>query len=357
MRFSASYFIAIKFFISTALIILPTTAHPDRIKDLINVQGVRTNQVMGYGLVVGLDGTGDQSSTTSIANNSVLNMLQQLGLNMPLANSQNYRLRNVAAVMVTGILEPFAQPGQLFDVTAASIGTAKSLKGGTLLMTALKGADGQIYAMAQGNITSTQSLQATSGHLANTVKTPMIINNGATVERSVASELSNDNEMVLELKNNDFTTAGRIVDAINMHFRSPIALAKNSKVIKLKPPLNLSDQVAFLGEIETLEVRVETSTPKVVLNEKTGSIVINQKVILDACAVTIGNISVIVSADPIQVKSIPPPKGKLTVVQPGVLLIDVVNALNGIGATPQDLIVILQSMKTAGALHAEIEII
>ena len=224
-------------------------------------------------------------------------------------------------------------------------------------MTALKGADGQIYAMAQGNIASTQSLQATSGHLANTVRTPMIINNGATVERSIASELSSGNEIVLELKNNDFTTAGRIVDAINLRFGFPTAQAKNSKVISLKAPVNHSDHVAFLGEIESLEVRVETLAPKVVLNEKTGSIVINQKVILDACAVTIGNISVIVSADPIQVQSVPPPKSKLTVVKSGALLIDVVNALNNIGATPQDLIVILQSMKTAGALHAEIEII
>jgi len=357
MRLPVSYFIAIKFFISTALIVLPTIAYPDRIKDLINIQGVRTNQVMGYGLVVGLDGTGDQSSTTSVANISVLNMLQQLGLNMPQANSQNYRLRNVAAVMVTGILEPFAQPGQVFDVTAASIGTAKSLKGGTLLMTALKGADGQIYAMAQGNITTIHPLQGATGALANTVRTPMIINNGATVERSVSSEIGNGNEIVLELKNNDFTTAGRIVDAINLRFGFPTAQAKNSKVISLKAPINHSDRVAFLGEIESLEVRVETLAPKVVLNEKTGSIVINQKVILDACAVTIGNISVIVSSDPIQVQSVPPPKGKLKVVQSGTLLIDVVNALNGIGATPQDLIVILQSMKAAGALHAEIEII
>ena len=282
---------------------------------------------------------------------------QQLGLNMPTANSQNYRLRNVAAVMVTGILEPFAQPGQVFDVTAGSIGTAKSLKGGTLLMTALKGADGQIYAMAQGNIAAAHPLQATTGALTNTVRTPMIINNGATVERSVTSEIGNGNEIALELKNNDFTTAGRIVDAINFHFGSFTAQAKNSKVIMLKVPVNLSDKVAFIGQVESLDVRVETSAPKVVLNEKTGSIVINQKVTIDACAVTIGNISVIVSADPIQVQSVPPPKGKLTVVKPGVLLIDVVNALNGIGATPQDLIVILQSMKAAGALHAEIEII
>lgn len=357
MKRPITYFLGVKLLLSAAFIVTPNTAYSDRIKDLINIQGVRINQVMGYGLIVGLDGTGDQSSTTSIANSSVLNMLQQLGMNMPTANSQNYRLRNVAAVMVTGILEPFAQPGEVFDVTAASIGTAKSLKGGTLLMTALKGADGQIYAMAQGNIASTHPLQATTGALANTVRTPMIIHNGATVERSVTSEIGDSNEIVLELKDNDFTTAGRIVDAINTHFRSPIALAKNSKVITLKTPINQSDKVAFLGEIESLVVRVETSAPKVVLNEKTGSIVINQKVTIDACAVTIGNISVIVSADPVQVQSIPPAKGKLTVVQPGVLLIDVVNTLNGIGATPQDLIVILQSMKAAGALHAEIEII
>ena len=357
MKLPVSYFIGIKCLISAVLIVLPNIAFSDRIKDLVNIQGVRINQVMGYGLVVGLDGTGDQSNFTSIANHSVLNMLQQMGLNMPTTNNQNIRFKNVAAVMVTGNLEPFAQPGQVFDVTAASIGTAKSLKGGTLLMTALKGADGQIYAMAQGNIATTNVLQSATGTLANAVRTPMIINNGATVERSVSSEIGNGKEIVLELKNNDFTTAGRIVEAINLRFGSSIAHAQNSKVINLKIPVNGNDKVAFLGEVESLEVRVETSDPKVVLNEKTGSIVINQKVTLDACAVTIGNISVIVSADPIQVQSVPPPKGKLKVLQPGVLLIDVVNALNGIGATPQDLIVILQSMKAAGALHAEIEII
>jgi len=283
-----------------------------------------------------------------------------MGLNMPRTNNPNLRSKNVAAVMVTGNLEAFAQPGQTIDVTVASIGTARSLLGGTLLMTPLKGADGQIYAMAQGNLSSSHPPVAgthSSKNANNAVKTPMTIVDGATVERAVSSEIGEGDTINLELKNTDFSTAGKVVDAINFRFGFSTAQAKNAKVISVKVPFDHRDRVNFIGEIESLNVSIDSSVPKVVVNERTGSVVINQEVTLDACAVTYGNISVVVSDNPIQIETVPSPKAKLKMLQAGVLLVDVVNALNGIGATPQDLLVILQSMKAAGALHAEIVVI
>ena len=358
--------------VSCAGLLVSQAASAQYIKELIEVEGVRQNQVMGYGLVVGLEGTGDQTNYTSMTNQTIINMLQQMGVKLPqLNNSLNsinglnngylnnsyLRSKNVAAVMVTGYLKEFAQPGQVFDVTVASIGSARSLKGGTLLMTPLKGADGEIYAMAQGSLVSSKPHLAGTGRNKATENVPMIVPNGASVEREVVSDIVDREYILLELKNSDFTVAGKIADVINLNYGYPTALAQNSRTIRVKAPISPNERVAFLASLESLEIERDEATPKVVLNEKTGSVVINKSVTIDACAVTYGNISLVVSATPAVVESIPPASGKLKVLRAGVQLIDVVKALNEIGATPQDLLVILQSMKTAGALHADVEVI
>lgn len=348
------------------------TVHAALIKDLVEVEGVRQNQVMGYGLVVGLDGTGDQTNYTGITNQTILNMLQQMGIKIPQLNSSlntingvnnsylnnSYlRSKNVAAVMVTGYLKEFAQPGQVFDVTVASVGSARSLKGGTLLMTPLKGADGEIYAIAQGSLVSSKPQVAGASRIKNAENIPFIVINGATVEREVASDIVSRDYILLELKSSDFSVAGRIADTINLNYGYPTALAQNSRAIRVKAPNSPNERVAFLANVENLDVELNEQLPKVVLNEKTGSIVINKTVTIDACAVSYGNISLVVSANPVVAESIPPAKGKLKILHAGVQLIDVVKALNEIGATPQDLLVILQSMKSAGALNATVEVI
>lgn len=360
-----------KFVVYSFLLLFINSPRAEFLKDLVEVEGVRQNQVMGYGLVVGLDGTGDQTNYTSITNQTIINMLQQMGVKLPQLNNTNninglgngnlnnsyLRSKNVAAVMVTGNLKAFAQPGQVFDVTVASVGSARSLKGGTLLMTPLKGADGEIYAMAQGSLVSSKPQIAGTGRVKNQENVAFVVPNGATVEREVVSEIASRDTILLELKNSDFTVAGRVADSINMRYGYSTAQAQNSRTIQVKAPMAPNERVAFLASLESLDVPLDASTPKVVLNEKTGSIVINKSVTIDACAVTYGNISLVVSATPMVVESVPPANGKLKVLKAGVQLIDVVKALNEIGATPQDLLVILQSMKAAGALHAEVEVI
>ncbi len=318
------------------------------VKDLVDIQGVRDNQLMGYGLVVGLEGgTGDQ---TPFTNQTILNTLQQMGVYLP--PGTNPKSKNVASVIVTGSLGAFSQIGQTLDVVVSSMGTAKSLRGGTLLMTPLKGADGQIYAMAQGPLTVSAGLPAT-GMFAK----PTMVMGGATVERAVNTPLGDDTSITLELKNSDFAAAGRIASAINLQYGAGVALAQNGRVIKVKAPANQNYRVSLIGGIEGIDVPFEAALPKVVLNAKTGSVVMNQAVKLDACAVSHGDISVVISETPLGTQPMPLSVGKLIPLKAGVLLSEVVNSLNKIGASPQDLLVILQAMKTAGALHADLEII
>lgn len=350
------------------------TASAERIKDLASIQGVRDNQLIGYGLVVGLDGTGDQTTQTPFTVQSIVNMLGQLGVNLPPGVS--LQLKNVAAVMVTAVLPPFAKPGQAIDVTVSSLGNAKSLRGGTLLMTPLKGADGQVYAMAQGNVVvggigaSASGSKVQVNHLS-VGRVPA----GATIERSVPTPLGQGGYVNLELNTTDFTTAKRVVDAINARAGAGAAEALDGRVIRVRAPLNRDDRVAFLAEIEDLDVTPAPMPAKVIVNARTGSVVLNQAVTVDTCAVAHGNLSVVISTEP--VISQPPAfspqgqtvqtqksqieirqdKGSLLMVEKGVSLGDVVKALNAIGATPQDLIAILQAMKAAGALRAELEII
>lgn len=361
-----------KYILLLLAMLLPITASADRIKDVASIQGVRDNQLSGYGLVFGLDGTGDQTTQTPFTVQSIISMLSQMGVNIPQGTS--LQLKNVAAVMVTATLPPFSKPGQTIDVTASSIGNAKSLRGGTLLMTPLKGADGQVYAMAQGNVlvsgvgASAGGASVQVNHL-NVGRVPA----GATVERAVPTVLGQGEYIHLELHSNDFTTASRVVDVINTQIGSGTAVAQDGRMIEVRAPQGRG-LVAFISRIENLEINQAQGVAKVIINARTGSIVMNQAVTLDACAVAHGNLTVIINTDSavsqpnartagttvvtdkatIDVKS---DKGGLVELSKGVSLSEVVKALNAIGATPQDLLAILQAMKSSGALHAELEVI
>ncbi|MES2072908.1 MAG: flagellar basal body P-ring protein FlgI [Pseudomonadota bacterium] len=349
------------------------SVHAERLKDLAGIQGVRQNQLIGYGLVVGLDGSGDQTTQTPFTVQSIINMLQQMGVSMPAGTS--LQLKNVAAVMVTTSLPAFAQPGQALDVTVSSMGNAKSLRGGTLLLTPLKGADNQVYAMAQGNVL-VGGVGASAGGSSTQVNHLSVgrISAGATVERAVASPLGQGNLVHLELNTTDFSTASRVVDAINRRFGPDTAAALDGRVIQVRAPVSSDQRVSFLGNLESIDVTPAQMPAKVILNARTGSIVMNQAVTLDACAVAHGNLSVVINTEnaisqpnafsggqtaATQNSSISISKdaGQLVVLKAGASLAEVVKALNAIGAKPQDLLAILQAMKASGALRADLEII
>ncbi|MBA4141802.1 MAG: flagellar basal body P-ring protein FlgI [Nitrosospira sp.] len=364
-----------RFFLSSLWLAWCVTATPalaERIKDLASIQGVRTNQLIGYGLVVGLDGTGDQTVQTPFTIQSLTSMLTQLGINVP--PGTNMRLRNVAAVMVTAALPPLAQPGQVIDVTVSSMGNARSLRGGTLLMTPLKGADGQVYGMAQGNLLVGGIGAAASGskvqvnHLS-----AGRITGGATVERAVPVALGLDDTIRLELNTTDFSTTKRIVDAINERFGPGTAFALDGRAIQVRTPGGSDARVGFLADMESLNITPAQTSAKVIVNSRTGSVVMNQAATVDQCAIAHGNLTVVISTEPIisqpgpfsggqtvqaqrSTIEIKQESGLLTMVE-GASLADVVKALNAIGATPQDLLAILQAMKAAGALRADLEII
>lgn len=352
---------------------LAVPLHAERIKDLATIQGVRNNQLIGYGLVVGLDGSGDATTQTPFTVQSLTSMLGRLGVNLPPGIS--LQLKNVAAVMLTAVLPPFAKPGQTIDVTASSMGNAKSLRGGTLLMSPLRGADGEIYAMAQGNVLVGGVGASTAGGSSVTVNHLSVgrISAGATVEREVPTALGSDAHIMLGLNTTDFTTARRMVDVINNTFGPGTASSLDARTIQVVAPREPGQRVEFVSRIENMEVRPAEGVARVILNSRTGSVVMNQSVTLENCAVAHGNLSVTISSEP--VISQPGPfsqgqtvqaqrdnieirqdKGGLTLVK-GVNLSEVVKALNSIGATPQDLLAILQAMKAAGALRAELEVI
>ncbi len=362
-------------FISLMLLILITLsvpAHAERLKDLATIQGVRSNQLIGYGLVVGLDGTGDQTTQTPFTIQSIISMMQQMGVSLP--PGTNLQLKNVASVIVTSSLPAFAQPGQTLDITVSSMGNAKSLRGGTLLMTPLKGADGQIYAIAQGNLVvggvgaSANGSQTQINHLS-----VGRISDGATVERALPNPISQTDGVNLELKESDFSTATMVVDAINRKFGQNTAFAQDGRVIRVQPPSN-SSRVSFLAALESINISPAAGSAKIILNARTGSVVMNKAVTLESCAVSHGNLSVVIDTAPVisqpgafsngQTVStavsridINKEPGKVLQLNNGANLSDVVKALNAIGATPQDLLAILQAMKAAGSLRAELEII
>ncbi|MCD2515653.1 flagellar basal body P-ring protein FlgI [Massilia sp. G4R7] len=359
--------------ICAALLGAAPLAQAERLKDLANVAGVRENQLSGYGIVVGLDGTGDQTSQTPFTVQSIQAMLQQKGVNLP--PGTQLQLKNVAAVMVTTSLPAFAQPGQNIDITVSSIGNAKSLRGGTLLMTPLHGADGQVYAMAQGNVlVGGVGAQAGGAQVQVNHLSVGKISNGATVERAVASNLGADNQIRLELKQTDFSTAAKVVEAINDQFGAGIATALDGRVIRVRTPSSSDQRVAFLGQLESIDVGRAKDAAKVIMNARTGSVVMNQAVMLENCAISHGNLTVTVGADTEVSQPNPASRGQTVVTQKnsvdikkdpgrvlnvkgGASLAEVVKAMNSIGTTPQDLLAILQALKAAGSLRAELEII
>lgn len=351
----------------------PLGAEAARLKEVASVQGVRSNQLVGYGLVVGLDGTGDQTTQTPFTTQSLNAMLQQLGVTVPPGTS--VQLRNVAAVMVTATLPPFAQPGQTLDINVASMGNAKSLRGGTLIATPLRGADGQIYGLAQGHLIVGGAGASAGGskvqvNSLNAGRIPA----GATVERSVATPLAQGDSIQLDLNAADYSTARAVERAINAKMGAGTAQALDGRTVRVAMPPAPAARVGFLAEIENLDIALAAPAAKVVINARTGSVVVNQAVTLGACAVAHGALSVTISSQPV-ISQPGPLSGGQTVVaeradiainqQPGSLiqlpagtqLTDVVKALNSLGATPQELLAILQAIKSAGALNAELEVI
>ena len=358
--------------LSVFLALVPA-ARAERLKDLASIAGVRDNQLIGYGLVVGLDGSGDQTTQTPFTVQSIINMLGNMGVTMPPGTS--LQLKNVAAVMVTANLPPFARPGQQIDVTVSSMGNAKSLRGGTLLMTPLKGADGQVYALGQGNVVI-GGAGASGGGASKTINhlSAGRVPGGATVERSVPTALGQGEFVHLELNDNDFGTAQRVVDAINAATFPGTAQALDGRTIQVRAPQDSTSRVAFIGRLEGLDVTPAQQVAKVIVNSRTGSVVMNQAVALQNCAVAHGNLSVTVGTE--TTVSQPNPlsggqtvvgqRGNVDVQQAGASLInvksganlsEVVKALNAVGANPMDLISILQAMKSVGALRAEHEVI
>lgn len=344
-----------------------------RIKEVAAVQGVRSNQLVGYGLVVGLDGTGDQTTQTPFTTQSLMAMLQQMGVTVPPGTSM--QLRNVAAVMVTAQLPPFAQPGQTIDVNVSSVGNAKSLRGGTLIATPLKGADGNVYALAQGQLIVGGAGAAAGGskvqinHLS-AGRVP----EGATVERSVPTPLMDGDTLALGLNAADFNTARAVAEAINGAKGAGTAAALDGRTVRVRVPQAAEHRVAFLADIENLPLRLARPAARVVLNARTGSVVMNEAVTLGECAVAHGNLAVTISTTPVvsqpnpfgQGQTVAGEKSDIAISQQGGALVtmpagakltDVVKALNALGATPMDLLAILQAMKSAGALRAEIEVI
>jgi len=352
----------------------PLAAGAERIKDLANIQGVRPNQLIGYGLVVGLDGSGDQTTQTPFTVQSLQAMLSQFGVNLPPGIS-GLQLKNVAAVMVTAQLLPYAQPGQTLDVTVSSLGNAKSLRGGTLLLTPLKGIDGQVYAVAQGNV-------AVGGVGASAAGSKTVVNHlsagripsGGTVERAVPSTVGQGDFINLELRETSFGTARLVSQAINAMKGEPVAAAIDGRTVRVRSPGSTDERIALISAIEEIDVATPKPAALVVVNSRSGAVVVNSAVTLEACAVAHGNLTVTVESTPVISQPGPFASGRtvsteqasisiqqegkgLQAVPASARLSDVVKALNTLGATPLDLLIILQAMKAAGALKAELEII
>jgi flagellar P-ring protein precursor FlgI len=358
-----------------AVLAFACTASPaaatSRIKDLANIEGVRQNQLIGYGLVVGLNGTGDTLNNAPFTKQSLQAMLERLGVNI---RGQQIRTGNVAAVMVTADLPPFATQGTRIDVTASAMGDAKSLEGGTLLVTPLLGADGNVYAVAQGSLTiGGFQAEGEAAKITRGVPTVGRLPNGAIIEREIEFALNSVSQLRLALRNADFTTAKRIAVAINDYIGAPVAEPLDPSTVQLTLPKKYPQNVvAMLTEIEQLQVEPDEPA-KIVIDERSGVIVIGRDVRVSTVAVAQGNLTVTISESPQVSQPAPFSKGrtvtvprtqvgvqeegkKLALVQEGVSLQQIVDGLNALGIGPRDLIVILQAIKAAGAIQADIEV-
>ncbi|MDH5471438.1 MAG: flagellar basal body P-ring protein FlgI [Gammaproteobacteria bacterium] len=356
----------------SALLVAPVQAQ--RIKDIASVAGVRSNQLVGYGLIVGLDGTGDQTSQTPFTVQSFKNMLLQYGINLP-AN-MTLQLKNVAAVSIHAELPPFSKPGQQIDITVSSLGNAKSLRGGSLLMTPLKGADGNIYAVAQGNlIVGGFGISGSDGSKV-TVNVPSVgrIPNGATVERTVPNPFDQMKKIVLNLHRSDFTTAKRVVEVINRALGPDSAEAIDAVSVQVLTPPTTTQKVEFISFLENLEVAPDDAPARIIINSRTGTVVISSTVRVKPAAVSHGSLTVTITED-LQVSqpnplaggqtavvpntqiNIEQPESRMFMFTPGVSLNEIVQAVNQVGAAPGDLVAILEALKQAGSLTAELIVI
>ncbi len=354
-----------------ALLFLPGEGRATRLKDIADIQGVRSNQLVGYGLVVGLNGSGD-GTQAQFTIQSIVNMMERMGINV---DANQVKVKNVAGVMVTAQMPAFAKIGQKFDVVVSSIGDAKSLQGGTLLLTPLKGVDGKVYALAQGPVSIGGFAAGGAGAgVQKNHPTAGRIPNGATIEQEIPVLLNNKNEIRISLYAPDFTTVTRAADAINDELGLDVAHPVDAETITiLVPPEFQGNAVGLLAAIERVEIRPD-SKAKVVLDERTGTVVMGDKVRISTVAVAHGNLSIQIKETP-QVSQ-PPPfgrgqtvvtpqtdikvkegEGKLVVLDQGATIGELVRALNAVGVTPRDLIAILHSVKAAGALQADLEII
>jgi len=356
------------------LSLLASVAQAERIKDLASITGVRSNQLVGYGIVVGLNGTGDKVKSGDFTSQSLRSMLTQLGVKLP--STVQIKSKNIAAVMISASLPPFAVAGQNVNVTVNAIGEASSLRGGTLLMSPLKGADGQVYAIAQGNlVVGGLSASGNDGSKVS-VNIPTVGNipNGASVERAVYSPFNEGSSLTLNLHTFDFTTANRLATSINNAIGPQTSSTINGGSIKVNMPRDPSQRVAFMSLLENLEVQPAQTAARIIINSRTGTVVINSQVKVRAAAVSHGNLTVTISEN-LNVsqpgafsegETVVTPESDITITEedkrmfvfnPGVSLDEIVRAVNQVGAGPSDLVAILEALKGAGALTAELIVI
>lgn len=355
-------------------LLMPLLAHGERLRNLVTVQGVRENQLIGYGLVVGLNGTGDQTTQTPFTTQMIANMLKRFGI-VPPATQGTLQLKNVAAVMVTAELPPFARPGQTIGVTVASLGNAKSLRGGTLLLTLLHGVDGKVYAAAQGSLI-VSGYGASAGGSTTRVNSLAsgLIPNGATVERAVLDTgFDRAPALNLLLDRPDFATANRIQQMINTVWGAGTAVAENAGVVRVRMPGDPSIRVEFMANIQALEIRPGRPPALVIINPRNGTVVLGADVRIGPVAVAHGNLTVTVTRTSEVSQPLPFSRGRtvttrqtrvtagekrahVLLFRAGTTLGAVVRALNAVGATPSDLVAILQAMKQAGALHGKLQV-
>jgi len=370
----------LQFFSAWALctLLLPNISHAERVKDLASVGGVRTNQIVGYGLVVGLSATGDQTTQTPFTVQSITNMLAKFGVTIPASVAAQMQLKNVAAVSVTADLPAFVKTGQTIDITVASIGNAISLRGGALLMTPLRGADGEVYAMAQGSVVvSGFGIAGKDGsRVSVNVPSSGLIPNGATVEKEVPTTFGKEPFVILNLNSPDFTNSARLAEGLNKLLGEGSAQAIDAISVKVRSPADAAARVAFIGQLQEMEVDPSEAPARVIINSRTGTVVISSRVRVTPAAVSHGSLSVTITerTDVSQPNAFSPggttvtsPRSDIAVSQPtdarmfvfnaGVNLDEIVRAVNQVGAAPGDLVAILEALQQAGALHAQLLVI
>jgi flagellar P-ring protein FlgI len=375
MRSSCTRLAALALGCAVAVAALGSSAATQRVKDLTAVGGVRSNQLIGYGLVVGLDGSGDQTSQAPFTTQSLKNWLEQLGITLPAGT--NPQLKNVAAVAVHAELPAFIKPGQTIDVTVSSIANAKSLRGGSLLVTPLRGLDGQVYAIAQGNlVVNGFGAQANDGSKVTiNVPTSGRVPNGATVERPVPSTFAAGDSLLLSLHTADFTTATRLAARINQELGADSAVAVDAISVRVRAPADADQRVAFVSALENLEVDPGEAAARVIINSRTGTVVIGDHVRVSPAAVSHGSLTVTIKEEqrvsqpnalsqggttvtvPDSAIDVQQKASRMFLFEPGVSLDEIVRAVNQVGAAPGDLVAILEALQQAGALHAQLIVI